>query len=57
MINKTIKARMPAKPTLNVVGTARDENTGETTKKAVIRQKISKKTENPCNKVSIIYTA
>ncbi|GIP46655.1 hypothetical protein J53TS2_02460 [Paenibacillus sp. J53TS2] len=47
-------AIIPEKPTLNVFGTVREENIGETTKKAVIRQKISIKVEIPCNKVSII---
>jgi hypothetical protein len=46
-------AMIPANPTLNVFGTDRDENIGETTKKAVIRQKISIKIEIPCSIVSI----
>ncbi|GAA0134162.1 hypothetical protein YSY43_10020 [Paenibacillus sp. YSY-4.3] len=53
-INKAITAD---KPTLYKLGTPRDENIGATTKKAVIRQKTSKKTEIPCTKISIILFA
>jgi len=40
-------------PTLNVFGTPFDEKTGETTKKAIIRQKTSKKTGKLCCNISI----
>lgn len=45
------------KPILNVVGTLCDEKTGTTTKKAVIRQKINRKTGKLCSRVSIFIVS